>query len=168
MSNVRPHVIADVTIRLAVPADAPRIALISRDLIEQGLQWGWRSSRVTKAISDPETNVAVVGPEGRPIAFGIMEYQEEHAHLVLFAVQSDRQREGIGSSLLLWLEAVARTTGAERIQVEARRENLTARSFYNEHGYHERVIDKAMYSNRGDGVLLEKWLRARRSSQNEA
>jgi ribosomal protein S18 acetylase RimI-like enzyme len=97
-----------------------------------------------------------------------MEYREVHAHLVLFAVRSERQRQGMGSALLLWLEAVARTAGAQRIQVEARRENLEARSFYNEHGYHERVLDKAMYGSRVDGVLLEKWLRVTDSSQSDA
>jgi ribosomal protein S18 acetylase RimI-like enzyme len=161
-------VIADVAIRLATPADAPGIALLSRDLIEYGLHWGWRTERVARAIANPNTNVAIVGPPEAPIAFGIMEYREEHAHLVLFAVRTERQRQGIGSAVLLWLEAVARTAGAQRIQVEARRENLEARSFYNEHGYHERVIDKAMYGGRVDGVLLEKWLRVTDSSQSDA
>ncbi len=160
--------IADVAIRLAVPADAQSIALLSRDLIEYGLHWGWRTERVAKAIASPDMNVAVAGSEGSPFAFGIMEYHEEHAHLVLFAVRPKRQRQGVGTALLHWLEAVARTAGAQRIQVEARQANLEARSFYNEHGYHERAIDRAMYSNRVDGVLLEKWLRARRAPLSDA
>ena len=50
-------------------------------------------------------------------------------------------------------------TGSQRIRVEARRGNLDARSFYNEHGYHERFIAHRMYSGAVDGVRLEKWLR---------
>jgi ribosomal-protein-alanine N-acetyltransferase len=155
--------IADVTVRLAVPADAEPIAIASRDLIEHGLPWGWRRRRVLRAIRDPETNVAVVGAEGAPTAFGIMEYHEDDAHLVLMSVAPAQQRLGVGSALLLWLEAVARTAGVRRIRVEARRENLAARAFYNEHGYHERVIAKGMYSDAVDGVRLEKWLRSRHS-----
>lgn len=151
-------------IRLAVPADAAGIALISRDLIEQGLRWGWRSGRVARAIADPDTNVAVVGPEGRPIGFGIMAYRHEDAHLLLLAVRAEHQRQGIGQALLAWLEAVARAAGAQRVRVEARRENIAARSFYNDHGYHERVIQKAMYGRSVDGVRLDKWLRARPAS----
>lgn len=156
--------IADIAIRLAVAADAPGIASMSRDLIEYGLRWGWRYERVARAISASETNVAVAGPKGKPIAFGIMNYRDDDAHLVLFAVQAARQRQGIGSALLIWLEAVARAAGAQRIRVEARTENVAARSFYNEHGYHERALSKAMYSSRVDGVSLEKWLRARGSA----
>jgi ribosomal-protein-alanine N-acetyltransferase len=37
---------------------------------------------------------------------------------------------------------------------------VAARSFYNEHGYHERDVAPRMYSARLDGVRLEKWLRA--------
>ena len=160
--------IADVAIRLAVATDAPGIAMMSRNLIEFGLPWGWRDDRVAQAISAPETNVAVAGPEGNPVGFGIMNYRDDDAHLVLFAVQAARQRQGIGSALLLWLEAVARVAGARKIRAESRRENVAARSFYNEHGYHERVLSKAMYSSRVDGVRLEKWLRARGLSRGDA
>lgn len=104
-------------------------------------------------------NVAVVGPHGAPFAFGIMEYAEDDAHLVLFAVDPQHQRQGLGSRVLRWLEDVARTAGMRRIEVEARRHNTAARCFYNEHGYHERSIEPHMYRAHVDGVRLEKWLR---------
>lgn len=151
--------IADIAVRLATVADAADIAAMSREYIEHGLPWRWRRERVVKAIADADTNVAVVGEPGAVHAFGIMAYLDEDAHLLLFAVRRTRQRQGVGSALLLWLEAVAAATGARRIRVEARRENLAARHFYNEHGYHERAIAKAMYSGAEDGVHLEKWLR---------
>jgi ribosomal-protein-alanine N-acetyltransferase len=151
--------IASVEVRLATLADAADIASMSRDYIEHGLPWGWRYDRVAKAINDPETNVAVVGREGALLAFGIMSYADDDAHLQLFAVRRASQRRGIGSAVLTWLETVARTAGAERIFVEARTDNLVACAFYGEHGYHERHIKEAMYSGIADGVCFEKWLR---------
>lgn len=132
---------------------------MSRDYIEHGLPWRWRHDRVAAAIMNPDTNVAVVGDRGAMVAFGIMSYAEFDAHLLLFAVRRSRQRAGVGSAVLLWLEAVARTAGAKCIQVEARRDNTAARHFYSEHGYHERLIKKAMYSGVADGIRLEKLLR---------
>jgi ribosomal-protein-alanine N-acetyltransferase len=152
--------LADVSVRVATPADANDIAAMSRDLIEHGLPWRWRPARVTNAINDVDTNVAVVGPPGALQAFGIMYHAKDDAHLLLFAVRAGRQRRGIGSALLIWLEAATRASGASRIRVEARLDNEAARIFYNEHGYHERTIDKAMYSGVLDGVHMEKWLRA--------
>lgn len=133
---------------------------MSRDLIERGLPWGWRPARVLNAIGNPETNVAVIRVAGELVAFGIMEYLETDAYLALLAVRSTRQREGLGRSLLHWLEASARAAGARRIRVEARRDNVAARNFYNELGYHEVGIRRDRYSDGVDGLVLEKWLRA--------
>ena len=152
---------ADPPVRLALAEDADDIAAMSRDLIERGLPWTWRASRVLRAILSPDTNVAVARVDGELIGFGIMEYLETDAYLALFAVRIARQRQGIGRLLLAWLENSARVAGAERIRVEARHDNVAARSFYNELGYHELAIRRGRYSDGVDGVVLEKWLRIR-------
>lgn len=152
--------IADVAIRRATAADAPAIARMSRDLIEHGLPWRWTTQRVARTIREPNTNVVVVDGKDGLAAFGIMFYAEEDAHLLLLAVHPGAQRGGIGSAVLHWLEAAARSAGSKRVRVEARMDNDAARSFYNEHGYHERVIRSAMYSSALAGVRLEKWLRS--------
>ena len=149
----------DPPVRLARPEDAGDIAAMSRDLIERGLPWNWRASRVLRAIREPETNVAVVRIEAELAGFGIMEYLEEDAYLALLAVRAASQRSGIGSALVRWLEESARAAGARRIRLEARRDNVPARSFYNELGYHELAIRRGRYSDGIDGILLEKWLR---------
>ena len=156
---------ADPPVRLALAEDAGDIAAMSRDLIERGLPWTWRASRVLRSILSPETNVAVVRVDGELIGFGIMEYLETDAYLALFAVRAARQRRGIGRLLLEWLEESARAAGAERIRVEARRDNVPARSFYNELGYHEVAIRRGRYSDGVDGVVLEKWLRTRAGTE---
>lgn len=147
-------------IRLAGPADAGDIAEMSRGLIEHGLPWSWQPARVRAAIGARDTNVAVLRLDGVLVAFGIMEYLETDAYLVLFAVRREHQRQGLGSAMLRWLEDSARVAGAERIRVDARRDNAAGRSFYNEHGYHEVGIRPARYGHGVDGVRLEKWLRA--------
>jgi ribosomal-protein-alanine N-acetyltransferase len=152
-------VTVDPPIRLAIPADAARIAALSRELIEYGLPWTWRGPRVLRSILNPDTNVAVIRKDDELLGFGIMEHLENDAHLVLFAVRATRQRQGLGSALLQWLEASAAAAGAQRIRLEARRENVAARTFYNEHGYHELAIQRGRYGPSVDGIRLEKWLR---------
>jgi ribosomal-protein-alanine N-acetyltransferase len=152
--------IADVAVRMATVADATDIAWMSREYIEYGLPWRWTVERVTRAIRDPETNVVVVGAQGALVAFGIMFYADDDAHLLLFAVRAERQRAGVGSAVLRWLEAAARSAGARRIRVETRRESEAARNFYSENGYHELQIRTRMYSGLVDGICLEKWLRS--------
>lgn len=151
---------ADPPVTLAKPDDATVIALLSRDLIEHGLDWRWRAERIARAIRSPDTNVAVARRNEALVGFGVMTYADDDAHLLLFAVAATHQRQGIGSDILRWLEDVARAAGVRRIVLEARRENVAARCFYNEHGYHERVLERRMYSHNVDGVRLEKWLRS--------
>jgi ribosomal protein S18 acetylase RimI-like enzyme len=147
------------TCRLASLSDAAAIAALSRDTIETGLPWTWRPERIANAIRDRDTNVVVAGPPGVVEGFGIMIYREDDAHLVLFAVQPDRRRQGVGSAMLAWLEEVARAAGVRRIRLECRRDNVAGRNFYSEHGYHEREIEGNRYSAGVDGIRLEKWLR---------
>lgn len=148
-------------IGLAVAGDAGAISRMSRDLIEPGLPWTWRAARVLQAIRAPEVNVAVARQDGELVGFGIMEYLEADAYLALFAVRAESQRTGVGSALIHWLEASAAAAGAGRIRLDARRDNVPARSFYNEHGYHETEIRRGRYGGDVDGVQLEKWLRMR-------
>jgi ribosomal-protein-alanine N-acetyltransferase len=150
---------ADIAIHLATPADAGQIAALSREHIEYGLPWRWTAARVLRCMRDPATNVAIVREQDRVTGFGIMGYADEDAHLLLLAVDPDRRRLGIASAILAWLEDVARVAGAARVQLEARQRNDAARCFYNEHGYHERVLREGMYGGTDPGVILEKWLR---------
>lgn len=148
-----------VSVRLATPADADDIAAISRDYIEHGFDWRWTEDRVQKEIDNPQTNVAVVGSLGSVVAFGIMAYSDEDAHLLLMGVRRSSQRKGVGSAILSWLEEVAVNWGAARRLVEARVSNAAAQSFYAAHGYHALRIEKAMYREVEDGLRFQKWLR---------
>jgi ribosomal protein S18 acetylase RimI-like enzyme len=103
--------------------------------------------------------VIVVGAPESLVGFGIMSYTDENAHLFLFAVAAGQRRQGVGSALLAWLEAVARAGGVNRIALECRRSNEAARNFYGEHGYHEVSIARRYYRGLEDAIVLEKYLR---------
>ncbi len=151
---------APVQVRLATRADVSGIAAMSRVQIEQGLPWRWTQERVRRSLRHRNTNVAVVAEDGVLVGFGIMLYEDEDAHLLLFAVHPQRRRQGIGAAILQWLESVAYAAGLRRVLLECRRENQAARDFYGALGYHERVIVRRMYEGVEDGIRLEKWLTA--------
>ena len=143
-------------IRLAISGDADAIASLSRTEIEYELPWRWTPSRVYRAIAAPATNVVVASEGGPLIAFGIMVYRDNVAHLLLLAVRPDARRRRLGSAVLAWLEKVAKVAGISRIRMEARRDNVPALAFYRKHGYSERATVLGMYQGMEDGVRLEK------------
>jgi len=143
-------------IQLATLDDAVAIGEMSEADIEYGLPWHWTPPRIVRAIENSSTNVAVARDQTGLVAFGIMKYADELAHLLLFAVRESRRRSGVGSALLAWLEDVARTAGITTIRAEARADNSAARAFYQKHGYKEISKVLGMYSGIEDGVCLEK------------
>ena len=145
-------------IRLATAAHARSIAEMSREYIEYGLGWSWTQARVLKAIQDEATNVAIVHERAGVVAFGIMRYGEERAHLVLLGVAAGHRKRGLGGLLLAWLEKSAVTAGLERVQLEARADNPDAIAFYVEQGYARVGTVPGYYRGAVDAVRLEKRL----------
>ena len=147
-------------LRLATRADAPGIAALSRDRIEQGLGWSWTAPRVLRSIADRSTNALVSADGARVLGFGIMKYHDDEAHLLLLAVRADAGRRGIGSALVTWLEQSARVAGVGQVVLEARLANAAARAFYAKLGYREIQTLPGYYQGREACVRLAKdlWL----------
>lgn len=144
----------EITIGPARFDEASSIAVLSRKIVEEGLPWSWTSGRVARAIRDKETEVAVARRNGRVIAFAVMQFALDEAHLVLFGVDPRFQMRGLGRRLLRWLESMARTAGLGTVFLEVRAKNLVAREFYKSLGYLEVDIRRGFYSGIEDAVLM--------------
>jgi len=126
---------SELLLQLARPADATTIAKLSRDLIENGLQWRWTPKRVTASIRAPDVNVVVARIQENIAGFAIMRYGDDDAHLDLLAVASPYRRAGVGRQLLEWLEKCAVIAGIFKVALEVRAGNEGAQLFYKSMGY---------------------------------
>lgn len=147
-----------VSIRLARRRDARVIAEMSRELIESGLGWSWTPRRVARAISDRDTNVIVAEIDGRRVGFALMKYLEEHAHLLLFAVDVRVQRRGIGRALWTWLEQTALVAGIGTVHLEVRAQNAPARAFYRALGFSDAETVRGYYRGIEPAVRMRRRL----------
>ncbi len=154
----------DITLQLACRGDAPAIASMSRDLIEAGLGWQYRSERIRQLIDEPDT-VTVVARDGeRMIGFAIMSFGDERAHLVLLAVRPTCQRRGVARRLMQWLLESATVAGIAAIHVELRAENEAAYALYRALGFVESLRLPGYYRGRETAVRMIRTLRAFRST----
>ncbi|MBI2509870.1 MAG: GNAT family N-acetyltransferase [Betaproteobacteria bacterium] len=146
--------------RLACPADAYEIAVMSRYLIEVGLRgWSWPPERVVKAIRARDTNVLAAAVKGHLIGFAIMDFGDTAAHLSLFAVKPSHQRCGIGRRMMGWLEEAALTAGITTINLELRSNNFSARAFYRLLGYKETSYIPGYYRGVETAVKMSRDIR---------
>ena len=149
-----------VELGLARTDEAGFIAGMSRDLIETDLPWRWRPFCIRESIRDPDTLVVVARHRGVVVGFALMEFQLEEAHLNLFAVNPQWQRQGVGGRLLDWLEESARVAGIARILLEVRLHNNVARRFYQRWGYQDTQFLHRYYNGVEPALRMVRTLRA--------
>ena len=146
--------------RLANPADAYEIAVMSRYLIEVGLRgWTWPPERVGKAIRARDTNVLVANVKQHLVGFAIMDFGDTAAHLSLLAVKPTHQRCGIGKQLVAWLEEAALAAGITSVSLELRSNNFPARTFYRMLGYKELAYIPGYYRGVETAVKMGRDIR---------
>ena len=130
-----------------------------RDLIETGLGWSWTPERVSRAIQDRNTLTVIACERDRVVAFAIMFFGDEHAHLSLLAVQPSHQRQGLGRQMMAWMMDAISVAGVATVHLELRTSNYTARRFYRALGFTETAYSPGYYRGREMALRMVKALR---------
>ncbi|MBA2672626.1 N-acetyltransferase [Ramlibacter sp.] len=148
-------------LRLARHTDAGAIAQMARELIEAGLTPRYTAVRIARHIADADT-VALVAqtPGAAPQGFALMAFGDDHAHLVLLAVQPAARRQALGRALLQWLLASAEVAGMASVALELRADNDGAQAFYRALGFEATLLMPGYYEGRVDGQRMVRMLRA--------
>lgn len=151
---------------LATPADAGPIARLSRDEIERGLGWRWQPPAIARLIAQADTAVlcarhaapTAADAPGPLVGFGIMEFGDARAHLLLLAVAPSVRRQGLARRILGWLEKSARTAGLREIRLEVRSGNTGAQRFYRALGFERQRYLPGFYRGREAAYGMAKAL----------
>ncbi len=151
----------DVTLEPARVADAPRLALMSRELVENGLRPSWPAARIVWYIRHRESVVLKARTAREIIGFAIMQFGDDTAHLNLLAVCPRHRRRGIARQLVTWLEETALTAGTFNIALELRASNVAALAFYAALGYREIGRVQGYYEGMEDAIRMARDVRSR-------
>jgi ribosomal protein S18 acetylase RimI-like enzyme len=149
----------DIILRAARRSDAATIAAMSRDLIEMGLGWHYRTGRVERLLDDAETAGVVALSATRIVGFAIMTLGADHAHFVLLAVRPSHRQRGVGRRVVEWLITTAATAGVQSVHVELRARNRSAYVFYRALGFAETLRLDGYYAGRETAIRMMRLLR---------
>jgi ribosomal protein S18 acetylase RimI-like enzyme len=149
---------SEIALRLARMGDAPRIAGLSRTLIEAGLPWSWTPRRVAAHMRARE-HLTVIAVDGGELAgFALAQFGNRSVHVALLGVAHAYQRHGLGRQLMSWVEESAVVAGLFLMQLEVRAGNRQALRFYASLGYREMSRSAKYYSGVEDAIRLERGL----------
>jgi ribosomal-protein-alanine N-acetyltransferase len=147
------------TIGLARLGDAPRIAQMSRTLIEAGLPWNWTPRRVAAMMRQRECVVLVARAQQELAGFVIAQFGAQAVHVALLGVAEAYRRQGIARQLIHWVEDSALVAGLFQVRLEVRRINRGAQRFYAMLGYSQQGTMRGYYSGLEDAICLVRDLR---------
>lgn len=150
------------TFRVAGRRDVRTIAEMSREIVEVGLRgWRFHPRAVGQHARNPDTEVMVAERDGEIVGFAILQLGWDDAHLVLLGVKPSMRRQGLGASMVRWLEELARTAGIQEVHLEVRAPNVSARRFYRSLGYNEGELLPGYYEGQEDAVRMSRRLAPR-------
>jgi ribosomal-protein-alanine N-acetyltransferase len=148
----------EISMGIARRSDVVEIALMSRDLIETGLQWSWVPRRVAASVRNPNAIVVVARAGDRIAGFGIMRYGDDDAHLDLLGVGHAHRRGGLGRRLVEWLEKPALVAGISAVFLEVRESNHGGQAFYERLGYRRLMRVARYYQGRESAIRMGREL----------
>ncbi len=146
---------ARIVIREAVMEDAAAIAEMEHQIFADA----WSEKSVLDTINQKNTICLAAEKAGRLVGYLLAYAAADEAEIARIAVTEEFQRQGAGRALILGLETVCEENKIEKLLLDVRESNETARTFYAEMGFQEDGIRQRFYENpQEDGILMSREL----------
>ncbi|MCC7383715.1 MAG: ribosomal protein S18-alanine N-acetyltransferase [Deltaproteobacteria bacterium] len=139
-----------MSVELATPADAEALG----GVLERALPGTWSKRALAAELARPDHEVLIARRAGRAVGLAVVRRALDEAELLLIGVVPEARRCGLGRRLWLTLGARARAAGVERMHLEVRASNASARGFYRSLGFREVGERRRYYQDPTDDAIL--------------
>lgn len=140
----------DFIIRKMVPQDIEAVMAIEKEAFSMP----WSKESYLAEMKNQFASYLVCDAGTQIAAYGGIWVVFEEAHITNVAVNAEFRRRGIGSTIMLELEKIAREQKALRIMLEVRPSNEPALRTYKKLGYLPTNVRKEYYSDNGEDALI--------------
>ncbi|MEI6916567.1 MAG: ribosomal protein S18-alanine N-acetyltransferase [Armatimonadota bacterium] len=130
--------------------DVPSIAVVERQCFST--PWSENAYRTELSNQCAEYYVAWMG--GNLAGYVGMWLIMDEVHITTLGVAPEYRGKKVGERLLTRVLDAARERGAQRVTLEVRKSNETARSLYNKYGFREAAIRKGYYSDNDEDAVI--------------
>lgn len=144
-----------VIVRAMKAEDAAAVAEMEHQIFADA----WSERGVLASAANPQTICLAAEKGGKQIGYLIAYIAADDAEIARIAVVKEQRRSGVGAALLARLEDSCQEHAVNRILLDVRKSNASARSFYAKQGFQEDGTRLQFYENPGeDAVLMSKSL----------
>ena len=139
-----------LAIRRMRQEDIPLVAELEKETFTDA----WSANALLETLAQKQTILLVAFEDKKLIGYVILYYVLEEGEIARIAVSKEHRRQGVGARLLLELESLCVDNGISKILLDVRESNVSAYSFYEDHGFVKDGIRKNFYTGPTENAIL--------------
>lgn len=139
-----------LAIRRMRQEDIPFVAELEKETFTDA----WSANALLETLAQKQTILLVAFEDKKLIGYVILYYVLEEGEIARIAVSKEHRRQGVGARLLLELESLCADNGISKILLDVRESNVSAYSFYEDHGFVKDGIRKNFYTGPTENAIL--------------
>ena len=114
----------------------------------------WSATSIRETCNQSQAFVTVAEVEGKIAGYCIVYYVMDEAEIARIAVDECFRRQGVGCGLLSYTFSCCKDKRVERVLLDVRESNASARAFYKKYGFEEDGVRKDFYQNPKEHAVL--------------
>ncbi len=119
----------------------------------------WTVNGVQESLAQKHAFGVVAEMEDEIVGYCVLYYVLNEGEIARIAVHKRERKQGIGKGILDYVSASCKELGIERLLLDVRESNETARRFYENYGFTVDGVRKNFYEQpKEDAVLMSKML----------
>lgn len=130
--------------------DIVEVAKLEKDIFPDP----WSERAIRETLGQTQTMLLSALDDGRLIGYLILYYVLEDGEIARIAVDPEWRRKGVASRLLKELALICADNGVNKLLLDVRESNDSARAFYERQGFVQDGIRKNYYANPTEHAIL--------------
>jgi ribosomal-protein-alanine N-acetyltransferase len=138
-----------------IESDTDKIALLEKQIFSDA----WTKQSIYETFCQKQAFVTVAEVDGVPVGYCIIYFALDEGEIARIAVDEFSRRQGLGSKLLDYTCKCCVEKQLERLLLDVRESNESARAFYKKYGFVEDGVRKNFYDcPKEHAILMSKAL----------
>ena len=114
----------------------------------------WSERAVLETVKNKQTICLTAEKAGRRIGYLLAYAAADEADIARIAVLKEARKQGVGSELIKKLKQTGKERGIQKLLLDVRRSNSTAKLFYVKHGFTEDGVRPGFYEDPEEDAVL--------------